>query len=117
MLEERVKEIEAKNRNLSEQNAQMRRHEMQMQMRIAESARAPHAEAATQAGGGRHPCFGRLVADLGHKQSKSKSDARVCVMVRWHCDGAVLCRLRSLRRVRSHIRQHRADLGQAASVQ
>ena len=71
MLEERLKEFEAKNRALIDANAKLRR---MPQMTINAPA-PPRAEVAAPSV--RHPCFGKLVADLGHKQSARLQPQRV----------------------------------------
>ena len=76
MLEERVRELEARNYSLHEQIFQLRhealseRDAKQLKQRLsaAPAPKPPSIEAGSQAGGSHHPCFGRLVADLGFKQ-------------------------------------------------
>lgn len=66
MLEERLRELEVKNRALEDANSQLR----QRQHAATLAPPAPlMVESATQATTERHPMFGRLVADLGHKKS------------------------------------------------
>ena len=60
MLEERVKELEQQKLTLQEENAQLRQ--------LQPPAPASCVDSGSQAGEGPHPCFGRLVADLGFKK-------------------------------------------------
>ena len=89
MLEERLKELEQKNRSLEQANAQLRQQQTQTQTQLGVPA-PRFAEAGAQAGGERHPCFGRLVASLPHKKSARAPSPppRVYVPARAPCSRA-----------------------------
>ena len=72
MLEERLRELEARNQSLMQQNSHLRRQQQKSAAAAAAAATSldvglSTSETSTQTSD-RHPAFGRLVADLGHKR-------------------------------------------------